>query len=86
MIDVIIPCYNAENTLLRSVQSALNQAELGKIWLIDDSSTDRTFELMLSLKKQFPKKICIDKCRKMAVSQKQEIGGHCKVKRKLSPF
>ena len=36
MIDVIIPCYNAENTLLRSVQSALNQAELGKIWLIDD--------------------------------------------------
>ena len=64
MIDVIIPCYNAENTLLRSVQSALNQAELGKIWLIDDSSTDRTFELMLSLKKQFPKKICIEQMPK----------------------
>ena len=64
MIDVIIPCYNAENTLLRSVQSALNQAELGKIWLVDDSSTDRTFELMLSLKKQFPEKICIEQMPK----------------------
>lgn len=64
MIDVIIPCYNAENTLLRSVQSALNQAELGKIWLIDDSSTDRTFELILSLKKQFPEKICIEQMPK----------------------
>lgn len=31
MIDVIIPCYNAEQTLVRAVQSALNQAELGKI-------------------------------------------------------
>jgi len=64
MIDVIIPCYNAEQTLVRAVQSALNQAELGKIWLVDDSSTDRTFELMLSLKKQFPEKICIEQMPK----------------------
>ena len=64
MIDVIIPCYNAEQTLVRAVQSALNQAELGKIWLVDDVSTDGTFELMLSLKKQFPEKICIEQMPK----------------------
>lgn len=64
MIDVIIPCYNAENTLLRSVQSALNQAELGKIWLVDDASTDGTFELALSLQKQLPEKICIEQMPK----------------------
>ena len=64
MIDVIIPCYNAEQTLVRAVQSALNQAELGKIWLVDDASTDGTLELMLSLKKQFPEKICIEQMPK----------------------
>ncbi|RGE47558.1 hypothetical protein MHD_09305 [Mannheimia granulomatis] len=31
MIDVIIPCYNAEATLVRAVQSALNQPELNLI-------------------------------------------------------
>mgnify|MGYP003604327521 CR=1 FL=1 len=31
MIDVIIPCYNAEQTLVRAVQSALNQPELGML-------------------------------------------------------
>ena len=64
MIDVIIPCYNAEKTLVRAVQSALNQAELAKIWLVDDGSTDDTFELMLSLQAQFPEKICIEQMPK----------------------
>ena len=64
MIDVIIPCYNAETTLVRAVQSALNQVELGKIWLVDDDSTDGTFELMLSLQTQFPAKICIEQMPK----------------------
>ena len=67
MIDVIIPCYNAETTLVRAVQSALNQAELGKIWLVDDGSTDGTFELMLSLQTQFPEKFVSSKCQRMEV-------------------
>ena len=33
-IDVIIPCYNAEQTLSRAVQSVLSQTYLGKIWLM----------------------------------------------------
>nr|WP_314739491.1 glycosyltransferase family A protein [uncultured Haemophilus sp.] len=64
MIDVIIPCYNAEQTLVRAVQSALNQPELGKIWLVDDGSTDGTLALALSLQKQLPEKICVEKMPK----------------------
>lgn len=64
MIDVIIPCYNAEKTLMRAVQSALNQVELGKIWLVDDGSTDGTLKLMLSIQSQFPEKICLEQMQK----------------------
>lgn len=42
MIDVIIPCYNASQTLVRAVQSVLNQPELGTLWLIDDASSETT--------------------------------------------
>lgn len=61
MIDVIIPCYNAENTLQRAVQSALNQAQLGTLWLIDDGSTDSTFQLAKQFEAQLPDKIKVEK-------------------------
>ncbi|QLB20861.1 glycosyltransferase [Vespertiliibacter pulmonis] len=61
MIDVIIPCYNAETTLQRAVQSALNQAELGIIWIIDDGSTDHTFALAKQFEAQVPNKIRVEK-------------------------
>lgn len=61
MIDVIIPCYNAEKTLTRAVQSALNQPELGTLWIIDDGSTDRSFALAEHLQAQVPEKIRVEK-------------------------
>lgn len=60
MIDVIIPCYNAEHTLVRAVQSALNQPELGTLWLIDDASTDNTLALAKHLQSQVPHKIRVE--------------------------
>lgn len=56
-IDVIIPCYNAENTLMRAVKSVLNQPHLGCLWLIDDCSTDHTAQLATELVQQYPDKI-----------------------------
>lgn len=56
-LDIIIPCYNAEQTLERAVQSCLIQPELNTLWLIDDASTDGTWALIQSLKQQFPQKI-----------------------------
>lgn len=61
MIDVVIPCYNAETTLVRAVQSALNQPELGILWLVDDCSSDNTFALARHLQSQIPEKIRVEK-------------------------
>ncbi len=44
MIDVIIPAYNAENTLRRAVASALACREV-RVILVDDGSTDATPEI-----------------------------------------
>ena len=60
LIDIIIPCYNAEATLERAVLSALVQPELGTLWLIDDGSTDKTFEKCTALAAQFPDKIRVE--------------------------
>lgn len=60
MIDVIIPCYNAEKTLQRAVQSALDQPELGTLWLVDDGSTDGTGSLARQFAAQLPEKIRVE--------------------------
>lgn len=60
MIDVIIPCYNAAQTLVRAVQSVLNQPELGTLWLIDDASSDNTLALAEQLQAQLPEKIRVE--------------------------
>ncbi|QLD34215.1 glycosyltransferase family 2 protein [Mannheimia varigena] len=60
MIDVIIPCYNAETTLVRAVQSVLNQPELNLLWLIDDGSTDNTLALAKHLQARVPDKIRVE--------------------------
>lgn len=59
-IDVIIPCYNAEQTLSRAVQSVLSQTYLGKIWLIDDGSKDNTLALAQEWAAQYPEKIVVE--------------------------
>lgn len=60
MIDVIIPCYNAAETLVRAVQSVLNQPELGTLWIIDDGSSDNTLALAKQLQSQVPDKIQVE--------------------------
>lgn len=64
MIDVIIPCYNAETTLVRAAQSVLNQSELGILWLVDDCSNDNTLALAQHLQSQIPEKIRVEKMPK----------------------
>ena len=59
-VDVIIPCYNAEQTLSRAVQFALSQIYLGKIWLIDDGSKDNTLALAQEWAVQYPEKIVVE--------------------------
>ena len=67
LIDVVIPCYNAEQTLVRAVESVLQQNNLGHLWLIDDASTDNTFVLALQLAKQYPDRISVEQMSKIVV-------------------
>lgn len=60
LIDVIIPCYNAEQTLERAVKSILNQPHLGTLWLIDDASTGQTLLLAQQFATQYPEKIKVE--------------------------
>ena len=64
LIDVVIPCYNAEQTLVRAVESVLLQGNLGRLWLIDDASTDNTFALASQLAAQYPDRISVEQMPK----------------------
>jgi glycosyltransferase involved in cell wall biosynthesis len=45
-ISVIIPVYNAEKFIERAVESVLIQPEVDEIILIDDGSSDRSYEII----------------------------------------
>ncbi len=54
-VSIIIPAYNAYNTLRESVESCLEQKNyLKEIIIIDDFSTDETWNLICELKCDFP--------------------------------
>lgn len=50
MISVITPVYNAEAFLSRSIQSVLIQKEVTELILIDDGSTDNSWNIIQSFK------------------------------------
>ena len=79
LIDVIIPCYNAEQTLERAVKSVLNQPHLSTLWLIDDASTDQTLWLAQQFATQYPEKIKVEQMpRNSGVAKTRNWGGVAK--------
>ena len=60
-IDVIIPCYNAADTIERAVMSVLSQSNLGRVYLIDDGSVDETWQVITRLQESHPNLIHIEK-------------------------
>lgn len=57
LIDVVIPFYNAEATLARAVNSALQQNCLGTLWLIDDASVDTSAMVAQQFVAEYPNKV-----------------------------
>ena len=57
-LDVIIPCYNAANTLRVAAESALAQSVVQTVWLVDDASDDGTPDIMRELAAQYPQIRC----------------------------
>lgn len=59
-VSVIIPCFNSEKTLLRALNSVLDQTLLPReIILIDDGSTDTTLEILREFSKTHTEKLII---------------------------
>lgn len=56
-IDVIVPCYNAAETLEACLDSALSQPALGRIWLIDDGSTDASLQIARAVAARSPGRV-----------------------------
>lgn len=54
-VTVIIPIYNREKFIERSVKSALELSQVGEILLIDDGSSDNSFAVCQELTHQNPK-------------------------------
>lgn len=74
-IDVVIPCYNAEKTIIRAVNSVINQPQLNHLWLVDDGSTDKTVQLAELIAKQYPEKVTIEKLpRNVGVAKARNWG------------
>lgn len=63
MISVIIPAYNAEKYIKRSVESVCNQTYAGEVEIIivDDGSTDNTYKLSELLKEKDNRIILLQK-------------------------
>lgn len=53
LINIVVPVFNASNTLENSIRSIMNQSYKNlRIILVDDGSTDNSLELCLSLSKE----------------------------------
>lgn len=64
MISVIIPVYNRENTIRRSVLSVLNQSVSNiEVLVVDDCSNDNTINILKKLKDSRLKIIELEKNR-----------------------
>jgi glycosyltransferase involved in cell wall biosynthesis len=52
LVSVIMPCYNASNTILHSIESVLNQSyKRLELIIIDDFSTDNSLSIILKFQK-----------------------------------
>ncbi|SIT44559.1 Glycosyl transferase family protein [Paraburkholderia piptadeniae] len=54
-ISVIIPCYNAEKTLARTLASCVVQPEAAQIVVVDDGSRDASAEVVAHYARQHPR-------------------------------
>jgi len=54
LLSVAIPCYNSENYMRHAVETLLVGGDDVEIIIVDDGSSDRTYEIGLELKEQYP--------------------------------
>ena len=71
-ISVVIPCYNCEKYIKRCIQSIFNQNyENYEIIFVDNNSTDKSLEIVKSLKSN---KLKVYQCQEKGVSNARNFG------------
>ena len=54
LVDVIVPVYNSEKFILKTINSIINQNYTNwRVIIIDDGSTDKTVDLLNNFYKKF---------------------------------
>lgn len=67
LVSIIIPCYNVEKYIQRCIDSLVSQTiglDALEIILVDDCSTDSTWECLTAYERQYPDSIIIIHCDK----------------------
>ena len=65
LVSILIPCYNSENYIEETLKSCLEQTWKSKeIIIVDDHSTDNSFEVLQRFKSCYPEVIKIFKNKK----------------------
>lgn len=74
-ISIIIPCYNAKDTIKRCLDSVLNQTYKDiEIILINDASTDKTLDILNEYKNLYKKLIIINHEENKGISYSRNEG------------
>ena len=74
-VSVIMPCYNASEYLDKSLTSLINQSLVDlEIIVVDDGSTDNSFEILKDYKNRYPHKIFIYQIEHSDVSAARNFG------------
>lgn len=74
-ISVIIPCYNAENTIISCLNSIVNQSQpVDEIIIVDDGSTDNSVNIITELFKELDVKYILYKQKNSGPSTARNKG------------
>ena len=58
--DIILPCFNEEQYLEKTLESIANQIHKNwKLWFVDDGSTDKSLSMADSFRIRFPEKVSL---------------------------
>ena len=75
LVSVIIPIYNSQNFIYRTIKSIQNQNILDiEIILINDYSTDNTSDIIMKFHKEDPRIIIINNKKNMGILYSRSIG------------
>jgi len=74
-VTAIVPAYNAEKYIEKTILSVLAQTEKCKLMIVNDASKDKTLQVAKMYQEQYPEQICvIDKKLNEGVSEARNSG------------